>query len=77
MFCTIQKKKVGWGEKLNKFNFFSRKFCSHYIETALTFLGLLLLFFAHYSVMSIGMDVVKVGVSNSSCFFIFNICCNL
>jgi hypothetical protein len=26
-----------------------------------------------YSVMSIGIDVVNVGVSNSSCFFIFNI----
>lgn len=27
-----------------------------------------------YSLTSIGMEVVNVGVSNSSCFFIFNIC---
>lgn len=32
---------------------------------------------AQWSFRSIGIEVVNVGVSSSSCFFIFSICCSL
>lgn len=32
---------------------------------------------SQWSLRSIGIEVVNVGVSSSSCFFIFSICCSL